>query len=266
MLCALGADCVFALGQVLRFPSSVMRRLHFAFCILYFVILTSCSQPPEPIQVSHSGAGAYEAALATDEKGFAVAWYDTRDGNAEIYMRLLDDSGRPSGPERRLTETPDASVRGESRAPRRRLRRWRGTSRRATGGRRRCSANGIATAVRSGCRRLLPRRGTPSSSLTDRPSSRPGFRLNPIPLSGCTWAPGIGTARIAYAHPCGRCFEDDVESQYRSRSIRGVDCLRRRRVYSCERTVSCARGRVRCPPRASDERRWGGVEVSGLED
>jgi len=80
-----------------------------SFYILNFVILTSCSQPATPIQVSHSGAGAYEAALATDEKGFAVAWYDTRDGNPEIYLRLLDESSRPSGPERRLTETPDAS-------------------------------------------------------------------------------------------------------------------------------------------------------------
>ena len=87
----------------------VTRPLHFAFYILNFVILTSCSQPATPIQVSHSGAGAYEAALATDEKGFAVAWYDTRDGNPEIYLRLLDESSRPSGPERRLTETPDAS-------------------------------------------------------------------------------------------------------------------------------------------------------------
>jgi hypothetical protein len=32
-----------------------------------------------------------------------------RDGNAEIYLRSLDVEGRPSGPERRLTDTPDAS-------------------------------------------------------------------------------------------------------------------------------------------------------------
>jgi len=89
--------------------SRAMHRLHFAFCIFNFVLLTSCRQAPTPIQVSHSKAGAYETALATDEDGFAVAWYDTRDGNAEIYLRLLDASGRPSGPERRLTETPDAS-------------------------------------------------------------------------------------------------------------------------------------------------------------
>ena len=85
-----------------------MRRLP-AFCLLLCFLLTACSHAPAPIQVSHSGSGAYEAALATDENGFAVAWYDTRDGNPEIYIRLLDESGHPSGPERRLTETPDAS-------------------------------------------------------------------------------------------------------------------------------------------------------------
>lgn len=79
-----------------------MRHLHFPFCSLHFVVLTACRQPPAPIHVSHSG-GTYEAALATDEKGFAVAWYDTRDGNAEIYIRLLDGNSRLSGPERRLT-------------------------------------------------------------------------------------------------------------------------------------------------------------------
>ncbi|HLG57160.1 MAG TPA: hypothetical protein VI485_17600 [Vicinamibacterales bacterium] len=41
--------------------------------------------------------------------GFAAAWYDTRDGNAEIYLRLLDADGRPAGPERRLTNGPEDS-------------------------------------------------------------------------------------------------------------------------------------------------------------
>jgi hypothetical protein len=41
--------------------------------------------------------------------GFAVAWYDTRHGNGEIYMRLLDASGQPGGPERRLTDSPEDS-------------------------------------------------------------------------------------------------------------------------------------------------------------
>lgn len=88
---------------------SVACILHFAFCISHSPLLTSCSPIHTPTQVSHSGVGAYETALAIGTAGFAVAWYDTRDGNPEIYMRLLDESGKPSGPERRLTETRDMS-------------------------------------------------------------------------------------------------------------------------------------------------------------
>jgi hypothetical protein len=86
-----------------------MRCLHFAFGLLHYVVLTSCSHPPSPVQVSQSGTGAYEAALVTDDAGFAVAWYDTRDGNGEIYLRRLDANGTPIDSERRLTESPDAS-------------------------------------------------------------------------------------------------------------------------------------------------------------
>jgi hypothetical protein len=79
-----------------------------AVCVLTGTMV-SCGQSPAPIQVSQSMTGAYEAALAIDEAGFAVAWYDTRDGNAEIYLRLLDDKGLPTGAEHRLTESPEAS-------------------------------------------------------------------------------------------------------------------------------------------------------------
>jgi hypothetical protein len=57
----------------------------------------------EPLQITNSKIGAFEAALATRDNGFVAAWYDNRDGNAEIYMRLLDANGQPAGPERRLT-------------------------------------------------------------------------------------------------------------------------------------------------------------------
>ena len=80
-----------------------------AVCVLSGTFAVSCRQAPAPIQVSQSGAGAYEAALATGESGFAVAWYDTRDGNAEIYFRLLDANRRPVGAEHRLTQSPEAS-------------------------------------------------------------------------------------------------------------------------------------------------------------
>ncbi len=59
--------------------------------------------------VSRSSGGAYEAALALLDDGFAVAWYDTRDGRAEIYLRLLDARGRPTSPEWRLTDDGEES-------------------------------------------------------------------------------------------------------------------------------------------------------------
>jgi hypothetical protein len=68
-----------------------------------FVALSSAGCGSAFTEVSDSPAGAYEASLATLVDGLVVAWYDTRDGHAEIYARLLDEDGRPSGPERRLT-------------------------------------------------------------------------------------------------------------------------------------------------------------------
>jgi uncharacterized iron-regulated membrane protein len=59
--------------------------------------------PGSVVQVSQSGRGAYEASLAPFGGGFAAAWYDTRDGHGEIYVRLLDRDGRPVGPEKRIT-------------------------------------------------------------------------------------------------------------------------------------------------------------------
>ncbi len=69
--------------------------------------LSGCSPPIQ--QVSDSGLGAYEASLTVVAGRAAVAWYDNRDGNAEIYARAVDDSGRGVGRERRLTNDPEAS-------------------------------------------------------------------------------------------------------------------------------------------------------------
>ncbi len=74
------------------------------------LLAAGCSRvDPPPLVISQSSAGAYEAALRARDGGFVAAWYDTRDGNAEIYRRLLDESGRPAGPERRLTNNPEDS-------------------------------------------------------------------------------------------------------------------------------------------------------------
>ena len=71
------------------------------------LITAACST--RPVQISNSGKGAYEPALVPFGDGFAVAWYDNRDGNAEIYLRLVDGKGRPTAPERRLTNSPEES-------------------------------------------------------------------------------------------------------------------------------------------------------------
>ncbi len=43
--------------------------------------------------------------MAAWDDGLAIAWYDTRDGNAEVYVRMLDRDGRETGQELRLTTT-----------------------------------------------------------------------------------------------------------------------------------------------------------------
>jgi hypothetical protein len=73
------------------------------------VTAVTCSPSPRPTQVSNSGKGAYETSLVQVGQGFAVAWYDTRDGQGEIYARMLDVNGQPAGPERRLTNGPEES-------------------------------------------------------------------------------------------------------------------------------------------------------------
>jgi hypothetical protein len=70
------------------------------------VLLAACAPPR---QVSESGFGAYEVSLATFDDGLALAWYDTRHGNAEIYVRPLDSVGRSAGPELRVTMTEEQS-------------------------------------------------------------------------------------------------------------------------------------------------------------
>jgi hypothetical protein len=62
-----------------------------------------------PRQISDSGFGAYEVSMAAWDDGVAVTWYDTRDGNAEVYVRMLDAEGREVGAETRLTQSVEQS-------------------------------------------------------------------------------------------------------------------------------------------------------------
>jgi hypothetical protein len=69
-------------------------------------LLAGCNPPR---QVSDSSLGAFDVSLAAWEDGLALAWYDTRDGNAEVYVRPLDASGRDAGPELRITTSAEQS-------------------------------------------------------------------------------------------------------------------------------------------------------------
>ena len=72
-----------------------------AFVLGAAVAALGCS----PRQISDSGFGAYEVSLAAWNDGLAIAWYDTRNGNAEVYVRTLDGEARETGEELRLTTT-----------------------------------------------------------------------------------------------------------------------------------------------------------------
>ncbi|MFP6840609.1 MAG: hypothetical protein VB962_13675 [Pseudohongiellaceae bacterium] len=69
---------------------------------LLLVLLPGCN---EFTQVSNSGYGAFEADIESlDDNTVALAWYDTRHPQAEIYLRLLDHQLKPISTEFRLSE------------------------------------------------------------------------------------------------------------------------------------------------------------------
>ena len=83
------------------------RSLTWRLVVVLASMLSACNQPQ---QVSSSGYGAYEVSLASwGESALALVWYDTRDGNAEIYARFIEGTGRPIGVDYRLTHTSDES-------------------------------------------------------------------------------------------------------------------------------------------------------------
>ena len=85
-----------------------MDRRHVVVSVLLVVVGCGGPQP-----ISDSGSGAFEASLAPLEDSLAVAWQDNRHGNAEIYFRAVQATGRPSGPAHRLTHDDVASYAAE---------------------------------------------------------------------------------------------------------------------------------------------------------
>ena len=69
---------------------------------MLLVLLPACN---EVNQISNSGFGAFEADIEVlDADTVAIAWYDTRHSQAEIYLRLLDHRLEPISAEFRLSE------------------------------------------------------------------------------------------------------------------------------------------------------------------
>ncbi len=86
------------------------RPRHAGRALLAAAMAVHCGASPiPPRQISHSGAGAYEAALTATGDGFVASWYDVRDGNGEVYLRRIDARGEPVGAEIRLTRNPAES-------------------------------------------------------------------------------------------------------------------------------------------------------------
>jgi hypothetical protein len=85
------------------------QRLLHGVVVVFACLTIFCTGAPPPRQISNSRQGAYEAALAATTNGAVAAWHDTRDGNGEIYLRLLDAEGSAAGPELRLTNDEEQS-------------------------------------------------------------------------------------------------------------------------------------------------------------
>ena len=54
------------------------------YCIGLCVLAAACAA--RPAHVSQSVKGAYETALTPFRDGFALAWYDSRDGNGGVSL------------------------------------------------------------------------------------------------------------------------------------------------------------------------------------
>ncbi len=105
VLCMLG-NGLLTLGEVLRFSVILAPRTRLGVAGALALATCACNAPR---QISDSGFGAYEVSLAPWDEGLAIGWYDTRDGNSEIYVRMLDAEKRVKGGELRMTYTASES-------------------------------------------------------------------------------------------------------------------------------------------------------------
>jgi hypothetical protein len=62
-----------------------------------------------PIQITDASGFSGRPSMIAASPGFAFAWEDDRDGNAEVYFAIIDSAGALSGPPRRITAAPGDS-------------------------------------------------------------------------------------------------------------------------------------------------------------
>ncbi len=78
---------------------------------MWFQLLDANGAPVgEPRRVSTGGDNANAPRLVRAVNGFVVVWYDTRDGNTEIYAAALDENGDRQGENIRVTDDAHPSV------------------------------------------------------------------------------------------------------------------------------------------------------------
>lgn len=82
------------------------------------VWLSACGRSAPVVPVSPPAGAAHEPSLAVFDDGMAVAWYDTRDERGDLYLRALDASGIPVGPELALTRGPNDAYEADAHAVR----------------------------------------------------------------------------------------------------------------------------------------------------
>jgi hypothetical protein len=64
------------------------------------------------VRLTSNAASSFSPSVAASGSAVHVIWYDTRDGNSEIYTKRSEDGGASFGPDTRLTNQAAASVFG----------------------------------------------------------------------------------------------------------------------------------------------------------
>lgn len=85
------------------------RRLLLETCLCIFPLSAVSSSEDSSINISKSGAGAFEAAIAVIDERLFISWYDDRTGNDEIYLQHLGSELETTGSPWQISDSSEAS-------------------------------------------------------------------------------------------------------------------------------------------------------------